>query len=136
MRSQCLFSSQLLRPYICINICPTTSIMTALVQRSGPWNVLSAVWTPLGPDVSKHLFWTPKTRFSQSAAVGTGREEQSSVSRTCLSSGTSHPIFKKHHLEQKQIAEKTCLFLSCSVGTFIWKGVQPEIVGENAFFTV
>lgn len=35
-----------------------------------------------------------KTRFSQSAAVGTGREAQSSASRTCLSSGTSHPIFQ------------------------------------------
>lgn len=63
LRLQGLFSSQLPRPYACINICATNSIMTALVPRWGPWNVLSAVWTPLGTDVSEHLFWTPKPTF-------------------------------------------------------------------------
>lgn len=76
-----------------------------------------------------------KTRFSQSAVVGTGREAQSSASRTCLSSGTSHPIFKTP-FGAKANCWETCMFLSCSVRTFIWKGEQPEIVGENAFFTV
>lgn len=76
-----------------------------------------------------------KTRFSQSAVVGTGREVQSSASTTCLSSGTSHPIFKTP-FGAKANCWETCMFLSCSVRTFIWKGEQPEIVGENAFFTV
>lgn len=94
MRSQRLFCSPLLRPYICINICATASIMTALEERSGPWNVLSAVWTPLGTDVSEHLFWTPKPIFPRVLWSPLEGRRRGSERRTCLSSRTSHRFFK------------------------------------------
>ena len=41
----------------CFPIYPTTSIMTVLLRRSRPWNVLSVVWMRLWPDALGHLFW-------------------------------------------------------------------------------
>lgn len=88
--SACFLLSCLLPIY------PTTSIMTVLLLRSRSWNVLSAVWIRLWPDVQDiysglksfpRALWSTRVRTRASEAV----------LKTCWWLDVSD-LFWKHHL--------------------------------------
>lgn len=106
LRSQRLFSSQLPRPHICINICATTSIMTALVVAIRALECSECGLDSAGTRCFRASILDSKKLFSSQRAAVRCSEAQSSASRTCPSSGGSHPLSQASFGETKTEIEK------------------------------
>lgn len=131
LRSRCLFSSLLLLPYIYVYIYPTASIMTVLLQRSRPWNVLSAVLDQMFRGIYSGL----KPFFPERCGRHSDEPEaQSPARRTCLCWDILLSLFSKHHWKNSL---RNMVVLVLAVLDFNIKlKLKPVSVRENMAFTI